>query len=115
MQTYEKEAVLDERVDGLYRVVKGKLRWDNLVPSSIEVAREIEGIQGLKGPEKLALLQKTLRYALKESDKTPTEKEQLLHVIDTILPLVVQAAILASKMPIVGKVETVCIGCCARF
>ena len=115
MQTFEKDAVLDERVDGIYRALGGKIQWGNLVPTCIEVAKEIEGIEGLHGPEKLDLLQKVLRHALGKTDKSETEKEGLLLLINSVLPLVVQAAILASKNPVVAQVKTACMGCCARF
>jgi hypothetical protein len=109
---YERESALDAQVDGIYRVLKGRISVDNLIPSCIEVAQEIENLGQLKGKEKLELLQKVFRYALKESDKPLEEKEQILHVIDTIVPLVVQAAILASKSPIVAHVKEAIVTCC---
>jgi len=107
----EKEGILDARVDGLYRIIKGRIQWDNIIPTCIEVAKEIEGLTHLKGAEKLDLLQKTLRHALKESDESPEEKERILFVVDTVVPLAMQAAIMASKSPILGQVTTACIGC----
>lgn len=106
------QAVLDAQIDGLYRVIKGRIKWDNLVPTCIEVARELENMTHLRGPERLALLQKTLRYALKESDLSITEKEGYLYMIDTIVPVVMQAAIAASKNPIVAQVASKCCGIC---
>jgi hypothetical protein len=85
----------DPRVDGIYRVVKGRINLNTLVPSCIEVAQEIEQMNGLKGPEKLALLQDAIRLAVVESKKSSTEKEEILYVVDTVVPFVVQAAILA--------------------
>jgi hypothetical protein len=102
------DATLDARIDGLYRVIKGRIRWDNIVPTCIEVARELETMNELRGPERLALLQKTLKYALKESDMTVTEKEGYLYVIDKIVPVAMQAAILASKNPIVNQAMSTC-------
>ena len=97
------------------RVLKGKVNWDNLVPSVLEAAKELEAMPGLKGAEKLDLLQKALKHVLKTSDKTAVEKEQILHTIDTVVPIVMQAATMASKNPIVGaamaQVEAVCVGC----
>lgn len=107
----EKEGILDARVDGLYRLIKGRIQWDNIIPTCIEVAKEIEGLTHLKGAEKLDLLQKTLRHALKESDESPEEKERILFVVDTVVPMAMQAAIMASKSPILGQVTTACIGC----
>lgn len=109
---HEKEAVLDAQVDGIYRALKGRISVDNLIPSCIEVAKEIENLGKIPGKEKLDLLQKVLRQALKDSDKSVEEREQILHVIDTIVPLVVQAAILASKSPIVAQVQEVLVTCC---
>ena len=115
MQTnplHEKEAALDAQVDGIYRALKGRISMDNLIPSCIEVAKEIENLGKIPGKEKLDLLQKVLRQALKDSDKSAEEKEKLSSVIDTVVPVVVQAAILASKSPIVGQVQEALVTCC---
>ncbi len=109
---HEQEAALDAQVDGIYRVLKGRINMDSLIPTCIEVAKEIESMGGLKGKEKLDLLQKVLRQALKESDTDADEKEQILHVINTVVPLVVQAAILASKSPVIAHVQQACMSCC---
>lgn len=106
--------LLDAQVDGLYRVVKGRVNWDNLIPTCIEVARELENMTHLKGSQRLDLLQKTLRHALMESDKSAEEKERILFVIDTVVPLAMQAAILASKSPIVNQVVSGCWSFCAK-
>lgn len=92
--------MLDVRVDGLYRLVKGRINWDNLVPTVLEVARELQQFPGLKGTEKLDILLKTLKFALKDSSLSAEEKEKTLYVIDTVVPLVVAAAKMASKFPI---------------
>jgi hypothetical protein len=92
--------MLDVRVDGLYRLVKGRINWDNLVPTVLEVARELQQFPGLKGPEKLDILLKTLKFALKDSSLAAEEKEKTLYVIDTVVPLVIAAAKMASKFPI---------------
>jgi hypothetical protein len=106
---HEKEAALDAQVDGIYRVLKGRISFDNLIPSAIEVAKEIENLTHLTGKEKLALLQDVLRQALKESGKSEEDKSKISVLIDTVIPLVVQAAILASKSPIVmAQVKSVC-------
>lgn len=104
----------DPRTDGIYRVVKGKINLNTLVPSCIEVAQEIEQMNGLKGAEKLALLQDVIRLAVAESKKSSTEKEEILYVVDTVVPFVVQAAILASKSPILKHVQATCVGCFSR-
>ena len=114
---HEKDAALDAQVDGIYRLLKGRIRLDDinsLIPSCIEVAQEIENLRHLKGKEKLDLLQKILRQAVKESGKDDAEKQKMMTVIDTVVPIVVQAAILASKSPIVAKVQSACIGCCRK-
>ena len=106
--------VLDAQVDGLYRLVKGRVNWDNLIPTCIEVARELENMTHLRGPERLDLLLKTLKHALRESDKSAEEKERILFVIDTVIPVAMQAAILASKNPIVNQVVSGCWSFCAK-
>jgi hypothetical protein len=92
--------LLDARVDGLYRLIKGRVNWDNLIPTVLEVARELQQFPGLKGPEKLDILLKTLKFALKDSVLATEEKEKILHTIDAVVPIVIAAAKLASKFPI---------------
>ena len=99
---------MDPRIDGLYRLVKGRVDWNNLVPTCLELAQELEQMTDLKGPQRLELLQKTLRFALHESDLPKDKKETYSFVIMTVIPVVMQAAIAASKMPIVNKLQTKC-------
>jgi hypothetical protein len=94
----------DPRVDAVYKIVADHIDWDNAVPVCIEAAIEIQQFTQLKGPQKLELLQNVLKHALRESNKTPTEKEQILYYIDTIVPFIAQAAKLASKTPIAAHV-----------
>ncbi len=109
---HEQQAILDAQVDGIYRVLKGRIHLDNLVPSCIEVAKEIENIGHLRGREKLELLQQVLRQAVRESDKSEDEKSKISILIETVIPLVVQAAILASKSPVVAQVQAAVVSCC---
>ena len=109
MQTnplHETDAQADAQVDALYRTIKGRIDWDNLVPTCLELARELEGLTHLRGKERLELLQTTLRFALKDSDKSAEEKERILHTIDTVVPVAMQAAVLATKLPIHIPVPT---------
>jgi hypothetical protein len=115
MQTNPLHMEQDARIDAIYRVIKGNINWDNLVPTLLEAAKELEKFPELKGSEKLDILQKALKHALKESDKSNEEKEKILYYIDTVVPVAVQAAVSASKNPLVNaavaQVEAVCIGC----
>ena len=115
METTNPMFTEDARVDAVFRVIHGKINWDNLVPTLLEAAAELESMPGLKGSEKLDLLQKALKHALKLSDKSAVEKESILHTIDTVVPIVMQAAVMSSKTPIVGaavaQVEAACVGC----
>ena len=97
---HEADAQMDAQVDALYRVVKGRIDWDNLIPTCLEIARELEGMTHLRGKDRLDLLQRTLKFALKDSDKSADDKEQILHTIDTVVPFAIQAAVLATKIPI---------------
>ena len=101
---------MDPRISGLYSIVKGRVDWSNLVPTCLELARELEHMTELKGPERLELLQKTLRFALYESDIPKDKKETYSFVIMTVVPVVMQAAIAASKSPIVNKLQKKCCG-----
>lgn len=97
---------MDAQVDTLYRIVKDRIDWDNLIPTCLELARELEGQTHLRGKQRLEALQATLRFALKDSDKSSEEKEHLLHTIETIVPVAMQAAVLATKVPIQLPVPT---------
>lgn len=107
-QTAMEDATLDARIDGLYRLIQGRISWDNLVPTCIEIARELETMTQLRGQEKLEILQKTLKFALKNSDADSDEKERYLFIIEKVVPVAMQAAILASKNPIVSQVSSFC-------
>ncbi len=102
---------VDDQADAIYRVLKGRISLDSLIPTCLEVAREVENLIGVKGPEKLRILQSVLRQAIQDSSKSEEEKETILRVVDTVVPIAVQAAILASKSPIVAQVQTACVGC----
>jgi hypothetical protein len=111
MQTnplHETDAQLDAQIDALYRTVKGRIDWNNLVPTCLELAKELEGLTHLRGKERLDLLQKTLKFALKDSDKSVEEREAILHTIDTVIPIVMQAAVLSSKAPILAQAVSCC-------
>lgn len=110
-QTAMDNPMIDGRVDAMYRVVKGRISFENVIPTCIEVAGEIEQLTHLRGPQKLDLLQKVLRVALKDSDLAAEKKEDVLLFIDSILPVVMQAAILASKSPIGVHVQRACVSC----
>jgi len=97
--------------DTVYKTLKGKLDLDNLVSTSIQVAKEVEQIANLKGKEKLELLQSILRICIHDSNKSPEEKEALYFTVDRVVPVIVEAAILASKSPIIKQVQVVCCGC----
>lgn len=102
------KAHIDPRVDAVYTAIRGRIDWDNLVPVCIEAAREIQQFTTLRGPQKLDVLQCVLKQALRDSDKTAIEKEQLLYFIDTVVPIIAQAAKIASKLPIVTHAVTSC-------
>ena len=72
--------------DAVYNALKGKLDLNNLVGSSIQVAKEVE--------------------------QSTEEKEALYFTVDRVVPVIVEAAILASKSPIlIRQVQAVCCGC----
>jgi hypothetical protein len=113
MRTNPLRTVENPLVDGIYRAVKGRINLATLVPTCLEIASEIEQITHLKGPQKLALLQDVLRTAIADSSLGPGETTTLLCSVDTIVPVLVQAAILASKHPIVHHVvQATCGGWC---
>jgi hypothetical protein len=98
---------LDPNVNSLYSAFKGRIDWDNLIPTCIDMARELEQMSHMKGAQRLELLQKTLKYAVQDSDMQETQKEATISIIDTVVPLAMQAAILASKIPI-KRIQSIC-------
>ncbi len=101
----------DVRVLEVYRAVRDSIDLDAIIPSCLAIAKEVEGLKGLKGPEKLQTLQRVLHHAVRCSLKSPEEKEAIVRMIDTVVPFAIQAAILATKSPIVAQVQSTCIGC----
>ena len=98
---------LDPNVNSLYAAFKGRINWDNLIPTCIDMARELEQMTHMKGAQRLALLQKTLTYAVQDSDMSESQKEATVYMIESVVPLAMQAAILASKLPI-KRIQSVC-------
>lgn len=93
-------SAVDPRIRSIYSALHGKIDLERIVPSCIAIAQEVEQLTQLKGPQKLELLQNVLRLAVVES-KLPGEKqEELIAIVDNVIPIVMQAAILASKLPI---------------
>lgn len=105
-------AVLDAQIDMVYSAIRGKIDWDNLAPTVLSAAHTLESIPDLSGPQRLDLLQKTLRHALKESDLPAVKKEEILHTIDTVVPILTQGIVLASKTPLLKSVQEVAFTCC---
>ena len=100
--------IKDARIDGLYHMIKDKVDWDNLVPTCLTIASQLEHVTQLTGKEKLETLLSVLKFALKHTDKSNEEKEKILHHIDTVIPIVMQAAVLASKNPIAAQLVSFC-------
>lgn len=101
----------DVRVQQIYNLFKGRVDWDNLIPTCLSIAQELENIPSLKGPQKLKALQDVLRLCLIEAPLPKEKKEEYLHVIEDVVPIAVQAAVLASKNPIVNQVAQTCLSC----
>lgn len=108
---FEKQAELDAQIDGLYKVIKGRVDWKNPIPVCLELAQELENMTQIKGSQRLELLQKTLKFALTDSELSDEEKKDALAFIDNVLPIAMSAVILASKSPIVAQVQSACCPC----
>jgi hypothetical protein len=103
---------MESQAAAIYALLKTRIDLSSLVPTCIAVAQEVEQIQGLKGAEKLKLLQEVLRIAVRNASIGLKEKEEILFTIEKVVPIAVQAAILASKSPVVKRVQEVCLSCC---
>lgn len=99
------------RTQSVFAVVKNTIDWSNPVPACLRMAQVIENITTLKGPQKLKVLQDALKFGLSESSIDAEKKKTVLEFIDTTLPTIMQAAILASKQPIVAQALTSCFTC----
>lgn len=108
---FEKQAELDAQIDGLYKVIKGRVDWKNPIPVCLELAQELENMTQIKGSQRLELLQKTLKFALTDSELSDEEKKDALAFIENVLPIAMSAVILASKSPIVAQVQSACCPC----
>lgn len=85
--------------------------WDNLVPSCLAIAQELENDSKLTGAEKLATLQEVLRVLLKKAEMPEDKKEDIARHIGMTVPIVMKAAMLASKAPIVNQAVKTCWTC----
>ena len=112
-------AIMPEKVDiyvrRLYLIIKDRVNFQDLVPTAIELVREIEKIGDIGGNEKLELLQDTLRYAVMASDLGTDEKNVSLFIVKNVIPQVVRAMILGSKNPLAAKVGEEVVGCLGRL
>ncbi len=104
---------LDPRVLNVYDRVKDRIEWKNLVPVCIFAVGEIEQYKELRGPQKLELLQTVLRHAVKQLDKDPLEKEEILHSIESIVPVIAQTAVHVEKH--VQAIVTSCWAICRKI
>lgn len=98
--------------ESLYALVSKDLNWDNLIPTCLALGQAIENIGNMKGSEKLALLQDTLRYALKQSSLSEEKKTEIASVIDGVVPVIMTAAVSASRNPIVKNAVEQVSQCC---
>jgi hypothetical protein len=106
---------VDIYVRRLYKIIKDRTDFQDILPTVIELMHEIEKIEDIKGPEKLELLQDTLRYAVMSSDLDQDKKFATLFMIKTVIPLAARAAILGSKNPVVAQVQAEVTSCLGRL
>jgi hypothetical protein len=98
--------------ESLYALIKTDINWDNLIPTCLKLGQAIEDLGKLKGSEKLALLQDTLRHALKNSDLSDEKKSEITSVVEGVVPVIMTAAITASRSPIVKHAVEQVTQCC---
>jgi hypothetical protein len=112
-------ASMPEKVDiyvrRLYVIIKDRVNLQDLLPTAIELVREIEKIKEIDGKEKLELLLDTLRYAVMASTVGSDEKNAALFVIKNVIPIAVRAMIIGSKSPLVAQIEAGVVGCFGRL
>ena len=96
------------RTQSVFAAVKNNIDWNNPIPACLRMAQVIENMTTLKGPQKLKVLQDALKFGLSEANVDHETKSTVLKFIDTTLPTVMEAAILASKNPIVAQAFSAC-------
>ena len=99
------------RTQSVFAVVKKDIDWSNPIPACLRMAQVLENITTLKGPQKLKILQDALKFGLSEASIDHETKKSVLGFIDGTLPGIMQAAILASKQPIVAHAMAACFTC----
>jgi hypothetical protein len=99
------------RTQQLFALVKGNIDWSNPIPACLTIAQELERITTLKGPQKLKVLQDALKFGLSETNLDADKKKEILGFVENTLPQVMQAAILASKHPVVNQAISACFTC----
>jgi hypothetical protein len=99
------------RIQQLFALVKNKIDWSNPIPACLIIAGELEKVTTLKGPQKLKMLQDVLKFGLLETSIDHETKKTVLGFIENTLPQVMQAAVLASKHPIVNQALSACFTC----
>lgn len=98
-------------VNRLLTLFKNNIDWDHIVPTCLAIAQELENADKLTGKQKLKALQDVLRLALLDAPLTTEKKEEILYKIDTMVPVAMEAAKLASKNPIVNQAMGACVSC----
>lgn len=101
-------------VNRLLKLFKNNINWDHLVPTCLAIAQELENADKLTGKQKLKALQDVLRLALLDAPLPAEKKEEILHQIDTTVPVVMEAAKMASKNPIVNQAVSTCLLCITK-
>lgn len=99
------------RIQQLFALVKNNIDWNNPIPACLTIAQELEKITTLKGPQKLKVLQDALKFGLSETNLDADKKKEIIGFVETTLPQVMQAAILASKHPVVNQALSACFTC----
>jgi hypothetical protein len=99
------------RIQQLFALVKNNIDWSNPIPACLTIAGELEKVTTLKGPQKLKVLQDVLKFGLTEANIDHETKKTVLGFVEDTLPQVMQAAILASKHPVVNQALSACFTC----
>lgn len=100
-------------MDTAEHIIKEEPTQASLAKAAVILAGLVETADALlSGPEKLLKVQANLRHLLKSCPLPEGTKSDLLEAVDTVVPIVLQGAVFASKVGIALQKNKGKLWCC---